>query len=492
MKKISLLFTGILFTTVLFAQLNFEKKFYANDEYSTNRLVKSENDNYYGYSDNEAGTHAYFYIFDSDLKNTVRKAIFEPYPYHIGFYDNKNETVHLYGDQGRIYKQIYSEDDKKVNKVKTKFLADGILKGNIYYSINPSTIASLGSGKSWFSGSKVDIVNETIEKEFEDKENKHKMTDYLDCKLFQLNNGNLLLFLKERLGKESSVSPRPDGFTVQLYDDNLNLISSKSEKNEIWYSTYAGLELVRNSKPDEDNLLLWARDVKTNKMTIFNINVKSNKIEITENKIKDKDITTSYLDENMNKEGYDDIFKFLVTNMPEDKYQENPGESYFLDSAYTLGDKTYVNYHLHQNIKGKVSGEIFMTGIFVLNEDGLLTENLAVDMSFKDVKTKKDETPLDNGVQLLYPFYSNNKIVYVYTQNLKLKGFVIEAGKEVITLEDIEIDLPKEARPNNPWESFSIIPMSHNSFVLQAKHRKPYPDGTFVYKKSNYTFYTIE
>ena len=221
--------------------------------------------------------------------------------------------------------------------------------------------------------------------------------------------------------------------------------------------------------------------------------VNGNDITITKNTIKEKEIETTYVIDDINKEGYNDVFKLLVTDMEVDKYQENPGSGYYLDSTYKMGNKTYIDYKVVQNIKGKVKGEIFMCGIFVLNEDGVLTQNLAVDMSFNEEKKKKEENQLDNGIKRLYAFYNNNKIVYAYTQNLKLKGFEIEAEKDIAKLEDIDIKLPEEDKINNPWDSFSIIPLSSKSFVVKALHKKIYKDsGIITYTKCDYTYIKIE
>lgn len=489
MKNTLIILALFTYSISLFGQTKFEEKFSSKNEFDAHYIVKMSNNNYFGYSPFRTGFKGYCFVFDSKLKNLTRESFKEQFESHISFYQGKNEFIQLSNNAGTLYKRVYSYDDEKIKKIKTKLkISSGqIVKDNILYDINPDNSNPVYVANHWFSGQKYDFVSETILNEFENKSDKHKVDEFSNTRLFYLSNGNILLFSAGKQSQNGSF----EGFTIQLYTNDLKLIASKSNNHNIWISMGA-VSLVRTDIVNNDIIIAWGRDFKTNKMFMFKIETNGSKIAITENKIIDSDITTTYIDEEMNKKGYDNVFKLLVSEMPEDKNHENPGSSYYLDSAYNMGDKFYINYDVFQNIKGSSRGELYMTGVFILDEKCNLIENLATNYTFKDEKQTKDENQLDNCVRSLHSFYSNNKIVYVYTQNLKLKGFEIEDGKEIKLIDEVDIKLPEESRPNLPYETFFIIPISHNSLVLKARLRKQFQDGTFSYRKCNYTFFNLE
>ncbi len=501
MKRLIIFAITLAFGWMLNAQTRFDKKFSSVNEYDAYYLAEMKDGNFFGFTVGGGPTRCNYFVFDKKLKNLERQWIHQQTPRHLGFYIGKDEAVQVFTENASLYKLTYNYDERKVTQTKPEFgpttndydnLKLFTLSGKTLYYLNASSMGNIGTGKAWFSGRKYNIVTESMEAEFNDKDNKHKVSENIDQRIFKLKNGNLLVFVTENKSKASSVSIRPSGFSVYLYDPELNLIKTKNINEELWYECSKGLSLADNNT-DESNLYLWARNVESNKMCIYKMAVNGNDITITKNTIKEKEIETTYVIDDINKEGYNDVFKLLVTDMEVDKYQENPGSGYYLDSTYKMGNKTYIDYKVVQNIKGKVKGEIFMCGIFVLNEDGVLTQNLAVDMSFNEEKKKKEENQLDNGIKRLYAFYNNNKIVYAYTQNLKLKGFEIEAEKDIAKLEDIDIKLPEEDKINNPWDSFSIIPLSSKSFVVKALHKKIYKDsGIITYTKCDYTYIKIE
>lgn len=489
MKKYLFTLLSVFSILQLFAQSSFKAKFTTENQFACYEIVKTGNGHYLGFSSYPEALRSYYYLFDKKLVlednyEFRRSARF------LGFYTSSEQTIlavnYFYKNLNKV---TYNYDNQKVEltEPKTQNLNGFYLRGKYIYTLSGSITEGMTAKKAYFSGSKYNILSETSEKEFENKDEMHKAKEDISEKLIFLKNGNILLFVQESKSKPNPISIRPDGFSIYLYDNDLNLLSSESFKGEYWYDLNNGLSLLCNPSM-EDIVCFWTRKVDTNKMTLFQISVEEKKIKIKGNKIVHKEVETTILNKNIDENGYNEIFKLLITQMPVDKYQENPGTGYKLDSVYVLGENTYINYHVVQGIKVELDGLIYMCGIFILDKEGKLIKNYTLDAAITNAKKRKDKNQLDDGVKQLYSFYSNSKILYAYTRNTKLMGFEIEDGKEMTEMDPVNIKIPSTSKDKQPWETFSIIPLGRTSFILKALNQK-LDKGE---KKCDYTLFNIE
>ncbi len=496
MQKLLLLLVSICISfSNLYSQSDFVKKYESKDEYNSDQIFKLPDGNFIGITTSLPPAKRYYYLMNSKFKDIQRKSFDIDYGGYAEFYAGPDYGIMTYMHENSIKTFSYNYKENSFSKKKLEFgpisgyILTNVIKlkdKNLYYL---NVFHAINSLKGYVHGKIMDVETETLTTEYKNNDNKQKYDKINGQQLFLLKNGNILHFVSENTGKKY-VSRRSDQFSVYLYDKEFKLLSNKSFKTEHWYNCGDAHSLVSNSA-EGDVVYLWARNSVTNKMSLFKISVSDNKIDIIENEIKKKDVENVYLDDKKI-EGYESIFNFLISDMPFDKYQEEPGRSYFLDSSYVIGNETYLNYHAIQYVKGELKGRIYLSGVFVLNSDGVLTKNIAVDMHFIDEKRK-------NFLELTYtanltPFYNGKKVNYAFVSGSTLKGFVVEEGNESFKVTDeVELDLPEIDKDKTVEGVFKIMPIDNSSFVLKAIHKKNYNDGGMsVYKKCDYKVFKIE
>jgi len=173
-----------------------------------------------------------------------------------------------------------------------------------------------------------------------------------------------------------------------------------------------------------------------------------------------------------------------------DKKKVNPGGAYRLDSAYSIGDNTYLSYYVGQGIKGKQEGTITMSGVFVLNEEGTIIENYVVDFNFKErMATVTRYNTDDISASQIHTFFKDEKITFVYAQKTKIKGFVVEEEKEIKKFEEITMESPA-VNKEKVSDFLVIIPLSSDAFVVKSRYLQITPGKD--YTKCDYTMFSIE
>ena len=384
MRKLHLVLLSLFFNFNGYTQTVLKEDFSAKNVYDVDFIARASNGNFIGMYEGGGSGYPYTFVFDKRLRNKERKRVNNFSAGHIGFYHDNDNLIHLY--TGYLTKVTKDLHEGKAGKITKSFL-------KVSNGSTPSTqivgnsIISMDQiepmyGKRYMECYKYNFV--TNEREFKviDKENKGGKFNQL--RVFNLTNGNILAIgeiHKFQPQAAYGLGPLSNGFRVSLYNSEMNFIHSV-EREDILHYNFLNAYSFESNTEEGGVLYFWARDVKNNKMSMFKISAEGDNITIKENELVLEDIETTFLNDKIDEKQYKEIFSALITNMAADKKRDTQGDDYIIDSSYTLHNKTYVSYHVVQNIKGKANGAIVLVGVFELNDVGGVVKNMVVDFQF--------------------------------------------------------------------------------------------------------------
>jgi len=496
MHKLYLVLVFLFFYFNGNSQTVLKEDFTATNIYDVDFIARASNGNFIGMYEGGGSGYPYTFVFDKRLRNKERKLVNKFAAGHIGFYHDYDNLIHVYvGYLTKVTKDLHEGKAGKITKSILKVSNGSTLSTQIV----GNSIISTEEYKSRMECYKYNIVTGELESKLKDTKNKGDQFDML--RAFYLKNGNIMVIghiHKFQPQAAYGLGPVSNGFRVSLYNSEMNLIHSIEKEDMLHYSFMNAFSFESNTE-EGGVLYFWARDVKTNKMKMYKISAEEDKITVKENELVLEDIETTFLNDKIDEKQYKEIFSALITDMAADKKRDTQGDDYIIDSSYTLHNKTYVSYHVVQNIKGKANGAIVLVGVFELNEVGGVVKNMVVDFQFHPVDQNLIPKHGDaEQFQMFYkrhkvhPFYDGDKITYFYVINSMLTGFEIDMQGKITKLPEIAVSNPTVNKGVKLPFVHTILPLDDHSFFLKARHGNVTDEGIAIILKSDYTLYTFK
>jgi len=486
MLKVNIVLLLLFFYFTGFSQTVLKEGFSSNNIYDVDFIAKTKGGNFIGMYEGGGSAYPYTFVFDKRLKNRERLRLNNISSKHLGFYHDDDNLIHLYtvsllkitkivheGKGGKSAKSIFKVPNGTA--VSTQFV------GNSIISLDTDHRAFR---KRSMVGYKYNFVTGEREFKVRDKESIGRKVNYL--RVFSLKSGKILVIgeiHKFQPQGAYGLGPESNGLRFTLYNSEINFITSVTREDKLHYDNSKAYSFESNTE-EGDVIYFWARDMKSNKMSIFKISVDGDNINISENELIQENIEMVYMNEKIDEKQYTEIFSALVTNMAPDRKKDTQGDDYILDSTYTIDNQTYNSYHVVQNIKGKTSGAFVLVGVFVLNESGAVVKNMVVDFQFHPEDPKMIPKYGDEEqFQMFYkrhrvqPFFDGNKIRYFYVVNSNLTGFEINETGEILRLPEIPVDYPTGNKGAKIPFVHTILPLDDHSFFLKARHANVGKEG---------------
>jgi len=479
-----------------FSQTVLKEEFSSKNCYDVDFIAKTKSGNFIAMYEGGGSGYPYTFVFDKRLRNKERILVNKFSAPHIGFYHDNDDLIHLYtGYLTKVTRAVHEGKTGKITKSTMKVPNGSALSTQVV----GTSIISTDEIKRTMLSYKYNFVTGELESKVQDNKNKGDNFDLL--RAFYLRNGNILVIgaiHKFQPQGAYGLGPESNGFRVSLYTSEMNLINSIEKEDKLHFDYSKAFSLESNTE-EGDAIYFWGRDMKTNKMIMYKISIEGENISIKDNKLVLEDIEMSHLNDKIDEKQYNEIFSALITDMGPDKKRDTQGDDYILDSSYTLHNKTFLNYHVVQNIKGKATGAIVLVGVFELNESGAVDKNMVVDFQFHP----EDQSLIPKHgdaeqFQMFYkrhrvhPFYDGNKITYFYVINSNLTGFEIDEQGKILALPEIPVDYPTVNKGVKLPFVHTILPLDDHSFFLKARYGNVTDEGIAIILKSDYTLYTIK